>query len=287
MNENRLQAPMFLIGLLLFLCMLFAGAPSRAQGQEVDRRTDRSRQELLSRLLSGDEEQRIDSAVRISALLRDEPGVIETSVITTLSAALQRDSSPVVRALAAMALETCARNQTGSQIGVWSDEAVAALLAALGKERDLAARKAIIYALALYPQPQVTSALIPFLKNKRRELRAAAAYALAESGDPSSAEALAEVLRRGGKDEDAFARSQAARGLGRVGGHDSIDLLTAALADDNSEEVRREAAISLGRIATPQDTKAIEALRKATLSNDPYLVSAAENAIANVNSRNP
>lgn len=280
---------MLLIGPMLFLCILFAGAPGAqgAQEQEVDRRTDRSREEMLSRLLSGDEEQRIDSAARISALLRDEPGAIETSVITTLGAALQRDSSPVVRALAAMALETCARNQAGNQVGVWRDDAVAALLAALGKERDLAARKAIIYALALYPQPQVTSALIPFLKNKRRELRASAAYALAESGDPSSAEALAEVLRRGGKDEDAFARSQAARGLGRVGGHDSIDLLTAALSDDDSEEVRREAAISLGRIATPQDAKALEALRKATLSNDPYLVSAAENAIASVNSRNP
>jgi HEAT repeat protein len=286
MNEYRLQAPMFLFGPLLFLSMLLAGG----LGQESDRRTDRSRQELLSRLTSGDDEQRIDSAARISALLRDNPDAIESSVITTLCNALQRDSSPVVRALAAMALEICgggrAGNQTGSQRGAWSDEAVVALLAALGKERDLAARKAIIYALAHYPQPQVTSALIPFLKNKRRELRAAAAYALAESGDPASAQALAEVLR-GSKDDDAFARSQAARGLGRLGGRDSIDLLTDALSDDGPAEVRREAAISLGKIATPQDTKAIEALRKATLSNDPYLVSAAENAIASVNSRNP
>jgi HEAT repeat protein len=279
MNENRLQAPMLLIWPLLFLCMLFAGG----RGQEVDRRTDRSRQELLSRLASGDEEQRIDSAVRIGALLRDEPDSIETSVIASLGAALQRDSSPVVRALAARALEICAGNQSGGR----SDESVAALLAALGKERDLAARKAIIYALARYPQPQVTSALISFLKNRRSELRAAAAYALAESGDPASAQALAEVLRRGGKDEDAFARSQAARGLGRIGGRDSIDLLTDALSDDGSQEVRREAALSLGRIATLQDPKVIEALRKATLSNDPYLVSAAEKAIASVNSRNP
>ncbi|HZF37735.1 MAG TPA: HEAT repeat domain-containing protein [Blastocatellia bacterium] len=282
MNENRLQAPMLpmlLVWPLLFLCMLFAGG----RGQEVDRRTDRLRQELLSRLASGDEEQRIDSAVRISALLRDDPDAIETSVISSLGAALQRDSSPVVRALAARALEICAGNQGDGR----SDEAVAALLAALGKERDLATRKAIIYALARYPQPQVTSALLPFLKNRRSELRAAAAYALAEIGDPASAGALAEVLRRGGKDEDAFARSQAARGLGRVGGRDSIDLLTDALSGDGSQEVRREAALSLGRIATPQDAKALEALRKATLSNDPYLVSAAEKAIASVNSRSP
>src|SRR5215470_7509853 len=208
MNENRLQAPMLLIGPLLFP-LLFSMLFSEGRGQEIDRRTDRSRQELLSRLASGDEEQRIDSVVRIGALLRDDPEAIEPSVITSLGAALQRDSSPVVRALAAMALEVCAGNQAGNQGVGRSDEAVAALLAALGKERDLAVQKAIIYALARYPQPRVISALIPFLKNRRSELRAAAAYALAEAGDPASAQALVEVLRRGGKDEDAFARSQA------------------------------------------------------------------------------
>lgn len=292
MNENRLQAPGLLIGPLLFLCLMFAAGPMASaaptvRGQEADRRQNLSRQELLSRLASGDEEQRIDSAVRLGALLRGESGAIETSVVTTLSGVLQRDSSPVVRALAAMALEICAGRHADNRTSVRSDEAVAALLAALGNEQDLAARKAIIYALARYPQPRVTSALIPFLKNKRSELRAAAAYALAESGDPASAQALTEVLRRSGKDEDAFARTQAVRGLGRFGGHDLIDILTDALSDDSSQEVRREAAISLGRIATLQDTKAVEALRKATLSNDPYLVSAAESAIASVNSRNP
>ena len=40
-------------------------------------------------------------------------------------------------------------------------------------------------------------------------------------------------------------------------------------------------------IGTLLDAKAIEALRNAILSNDPYLVSAAENAIASINSRNP
>jgi HEAT repeat protein len=283
MNENRLQAPMLLIAPLLVLCMLFAGGSRQTRGQEADRRTDRSRRESLDRLASGDEEQRIDSLVRICALLRDEPDAIETPVITSIGAALQRDSSPVVRALAARALEICAGNLGAGR----GDEASAALLAALGKERELAVLKAIIYALARYPQPQVTSTLIPFLKNKRSELRAAAAYALVEIGDPTSAQALAELLRRGAKDEDAFARSQAARGLGRVGGHDSIDLLTNALSNDRSQEVRREAALALGRIATSQDAKAIEALRNATLSNDPYLVSAAESAIANINSRNP
>jgi HEAT repeat protein len=278
MNKNILQAPVFLIAPLLFLCVLFAGG----RGQETDLRTDQLRQELLSRLASGDEEQRIDSIVRIGALLRDEPDSAEASIIKSLGAALQRDSSPVVRALAARALEICAGNRGGQ-----NNEAVAALLVALKKEREMAVRKAIIYALANYSHPEITSALTPFLQNKNAELRASAAYALAENGDPASARALAEVLRRSGKDEDAFARSQAARGLGRVGGRDSIDLLTNALSNDRSQEVRREAARALGRTATSQDQKAVEALRNAILSNDPYLVGAAEEAIASINSRNP
>jgi hypothetical protein len=49
-------------------------------------------------------------------------------------------------------------------------EVVWALLAARGKGQDLAERKAIIYALARYPQPQVTSVLPPLLKNKISDL---------------------------------------------------------------------------------------------------------------------
>src|SRR5262252_4277509 len=157
MNENRLQAPMLLIAPLLVLCMLFVEGPGQTGGQETDRRADRSRRELLDRLASGDEEQRIDSLVRICALLRDEPDAIESPVITSIGAALQRDTSPVVRALAARALEVCAANMGAGQ----GDEASAALLAALGKERELAVLKAIIYALARYPQPGA-STLVPF-----------------------------------------------------------------------------------------------------------------------------
>jgi HEAT repeat protein len=147
-------------------------------------------------------------------------------------------------------------------------------------------RKAIIYALARYPQAPVTSALIPFLKDKKPELRAAAAFALAEIGDASSAPALAEVLRKRGKDEDAFARSQAARGLGGVGGREAVNSLLEALTRDKSQEVRREAARALGRIATKQEVRVIEALRAATTSNDPYLATAADEAMASINLRN-
>src|SRR5262245_22091167 len=101
MNENRLQAPMLpIVALLfLFLCMPLA----RGRGQEIGQRTDQSLQALLSQLASGGEEQRIDAAVRIGAFLHDAPDVIGTSVIKSLVSALQHDSAPVVRALAARA----------------------------------------------------------------------------------------------------------------------------------------------------------------------------------------
>src|SRR5215510_6302629 len=289
MNANRLRTPRIferslrrhlssIVTPVLVLVLLSAGV----RGQETDQTPEQLRKELLARLASGNEEQRIDALTRIGALWHNISDSDELAVITALGECLQQDPSPVVRALAARALEIAAENR--GQIRS-REAALAALTAALGKERETAARKAIVYALARYPQPQVTTALIPLLKDKKREVRAAAAYALAENGDPASTQALTEFLRRNGKEDDAFARSQAARGLGRIGDHDAVDPLVEALTRDKSQEVRREAALSLGKIATRQDAKAIEALRDATLANDPYLVSAAESAIASINER--
>jgi HEAT repeat protein len=236
--------------------------------------------ELLSRLASGNEEDRLDAVGRFGALWRKAPEPVESTIIAALGNTLQQDPSPLVRAMAAKALEGDSDNSE-------NEKAVSPLIAALAKERAPAVRKAIIYALAGYTQPQVISALTPFLDNKNLELRAAASYAVAETGNPTSEKPLTNVLKRRGKEEDGFARSQAARGLGIIGSRDSIDPLMEALATDRSEEVRREAALALGRIATLRDTKVVEALRSAALSNDPYLVLAADNALASIKKRKP
>jgi HEAT repeat protein len=127
--------------------------------------------------------------------------------------------------------------------------------------------------------------LIELLKDKKQELRAAAAYGLAESGDPLALKPLIDFLRKRDDEEDSFARSQAARGLGKIARREAIDPLLRALMRDKSGEVRREAAVALGNIATKQDLNVIDALREATLSSDPYLTIAADNALANINSR--
>lgn len=73
----------------------------------------------------------------------------------------------------------------------------------------------------------------------------AAAYALAEINDPTAEKALTEVLQKRGQDQDAFARAQAARGLGRFGSRKAIEVLLRALTRDKSQEVRRESARAL------------------------------------------
>lgn len=274
MSENRLRLLQTSARSFFLAALLPASLCAIAFGQEADRRADPSEEQILSHLASGDEEQRLDAATRAGALFGTAPDSVKSSIISALGNSLQIDSSPVVRALAARAMEVSR-----------DDRVIPPLIAALGKEREVAVRKAIIYALARYPQAQVTSALTPFLKDRKHELRAAAAYALAEIGDASSAPALIEVLQRRGKDEDAFARSQAARGLGRSGGREAIDSLLEALARDKSQEVRREAARALGQVATKQEPKVIVALRAATTSNDPYLAVAAAEAMANINLR--
>jgi len=232
-------------------------------------------QSLTARLASGDEEQRFDAAAQFVVLFSASPNSATAQTLSALAQALQGDSSPLVRALSARSLEMCC-----------GEQAVPSLLARLGREREIAVRKAILYALAAHPSSQTASVLLPFLKDKSQETRATAAYALASIGDASSAGALIEILQRRSGDEDAFVRSQAARGLGAIGNRAGIDALLTALIRDKSQEVRRESARSLGLIANKQDAKVIEALSKAMLQSDPYLTAIISDALEKIRSRN-
>jgi HEAT repeat protein len=160
-------------------------------------------------------------------------------------------------------------------------------MASLNGEREVAVRKAIIYSLARYRSSQITSALISLLKDKAPEIRGAASFALAEIGDITSSDALLEILQKRQNDEDAFARSQAARALGKIGDRSAIEVLINSLMRDKYAEVRREAARALGFLAHKQDSKVIEAVREATLQADPYLANVAREVLDKVSTRNP
>jgi HEAT repeat protein len=212
--------------------------------------------------------------VDLAALFRSPLNVPRPATVKALANALQTDPSPIIRTHAARVLEFA----SGPNV---SD----ALLSALRPERELATRKAIIYALARHPAPQVTVALLPLLKHKEKEIRATTAYALAELADTAAATALLEFLQKRSKDEDAFARSQAARGLGRVGYQAAIPTLLEALQRDKAQLVRREAAYALGWLASAQAADIVAALRQATNDDDPYLREVANAALAQINSR--
>jgi len=256
-----------LLNFVLLTLLLSAGAAFSTSQDDQQRN-------LTMHLTSGEDEQRFDAAAQLVALFNAYPNSAMPQTLSALIKALQGDSSPVVRALSARALENCC-----------GEKAVPQLLASLPTEREIAVRKSILYALATHRSPQITSALLPLLRDKKQEIRAATAYALAEIGDASSSNALIDVLQRRHGDEDAFARSQAARGLGRIGNHAVTDVLLTSLVRDKSQEVRRELARALGLLAAKQDVKVVEALHLVTLQSDPYLTAIAGEALEKIRQR--
>jgi quinoprotein glucose dehydrogenase len=159
-----------------------------------------------------------------------------------------------------------------------------ALLTSLNAETEVATRKAVLYALARYQGGPVTAAIIPFLRNKNVELRATAAYALAELADTASSSALHESFIKQRKDQDAPMRAEAARALGRIGYRAAVPDLQKALHKDKAQ-VKRAAAEALGWLVNKQDVEAIGQLQDATLEEDPYLREAAQLALKRIQTR--
>lgn len=226
----------------------------------------------LSLLMGGEEEQRLNALHQLGSENYSREDKLKVS--NAVCEVLLKDKSPVVRALAAGTLEQ-----------LHEPSAIIALKASLDIEQQPAVKKAVVYAIASYKDvndPQIVTKLIPLLKDSRRELRASAAYALAEVGDNQASPELIKLLRRIGKESDSFAKSQAARALGRVapkGDPDTVEALTKALKSDDSHDVKREAARALGTMALAKDLKAIEELQKAQLSSDPYLAQIADESL--------
>lgn len=267
-------------GAAVLFVLLFASPLVRAQ--EGASAAGPSVKEQLARLASGSDEQRLDAVARLANYFESSMGrPIDPDLLPGLTRSLQSDSSPVVRALAARAL------------GISGDSRVIApLTGALAKEREIAVRKSILYALARYPFNSTAAAstsllpLLPLLQDKNAEIRSTAAFALAEIRDPASAPHLLSFLQKQRKDEDAFGRSHAARALGVLAYREALDTLVASLNNkDDFHAVRREAAGAIGLLAGESDGLAIEALRNSIKSDDPYLSRIAENALSQIRLR--
>lgn len=231
-------------------------------------------QTLVASLATADEEQRLALLVELATLFKARLTTARPTTIAVLTKLLQTDAAPLIRTHAARALELAGDSTV-----------IDALLAAFKTEREMTTRKTILYALTRYSAPQVTAALLPLLNHKEQEIRATAAYVLAEQADTAAAKPLLELLQKRRKDTDAFARSQAIRGLGRIGYQTATDVLIEVLQKDKAQLVRREAATALGWLTSHTAPHVLAALKLASQDDDPYLREAALAAIEKINQR--
>lgn len=236
--------------------------------------TTNTEQAIAAKLAIADEEQQLALLIELYALLKTRLITARPNTIAVLTNLLQSDVSPIIRTHAAHALELAG-----------DSTAADALLAAFKNEREMTTRKTILYALTRYSSPQVISALLPLLNHKEQEIRATAAFVLAEQADTAAAKPLLEFLQKRRKDADAFARSQAIRGLGRIGYQTATPILLESLRQDKAQIVRREAATALGWLTTLPAPQVLGALKAASQDDDPYLREAAQMALERINTR--
>lgn len=232
-------------------------APLSAAAQEQPER-DRMAIEvarLTEQLESGDEEERLTAAIRLS-------GLEDKRVAPVLRNAL-KDRSPLVREAAVTGL------------GYAAEPAFAeAVIDALTRDRSEKVRQAAAYSLGLIPGPRSVEGLIRGLGDRWPSVRGASAIGLGRQSAPESVSALINALNDG----SPFVRAEAARALGRVGpaAAAAVSHLIGLLERDSDGEVRRQAATALGLIG---DRSALDALEAAARGSDPYLSARAREAI--------
>ena len=150
-------------------------------------------------------------------------------------------------------------------------EAVEALAAALADD-DASVRAAAAKALAQLGEPAVP-ALLRVLTRPSADAREAALVALADIRDSRARTAVAQVLRR---DRYSAVRAQAARAIGALKGESTVQALAAAL-EDPDPSVRLAVVQSLAGCSSPP---AVRALQRARQDAEEAVRRAAEEALA-------
>ena len=211
------------------------------------------------RLGSSDAEERRDALMRLGAMHR--------AAASRVALPLLSDPAPIVRATATKAI-----------LSLEPDESAAALLPLLN-DKDEFVRRETAYALGLTHSRTATTSLTDHLLNdKEAGVRGAAAVALGRIADENAVIALASTLApqlsapaKGKRkpEMNQFVLRAAAVALGEIKNRAGTQALIAALNNEKfPQDVRREAARSLGLIGDPA---AIPALQSASISDDPFL----------------
>lgn len=254
---KRLSAALPL--LLICFCSVCGQTPASPASQKI--------QALSQRLTSGDDEQRRDAALQL--------GLIRTRASSLAALPALSDPTPMVRAIAALAVAH-----------LKDDNAVDAIAKLLVDKFPFVRREAA-YALGLTHNRKATSPLMAVLLNdKDDEVRAAAAVALGELRDEAAVPLLVSIIApsttqnsksRVKLEPNFFVVRAAAISLGRIGSRAATPALIATLQNEKyPDDLKREAAAALGSIG---DTAAIDALKNAALSEDPYLATAAQQSL--------
>jgi HEAT repeat protein len=224
-------------------------------------------QKQQHRLSSSDQEERRDAVMKLASM--------RTAAASRTALAALTDVSPIIRATAAKAI-----------LSIGAEESAAALIPLLS-DKDEFVRRETAYALGLTRSRNATSALIERLLNDKEDgVRGAAAVALGQIGDEASVVALAGTLApelsapakaKRKREQNVFVLRAAASALGQIKSRAGTPALVSVLKNEKlPDDVRREAARSLGLIADPA---AAEALRAATSAADPYLSQTAYEAL--------
>lgn len=264
MREGRMKktivSPAILVaGVTIVLFLTVATNLDQAQSPQnltpVQAAIERERQ----RLSSSDAEERRDALMRLGAMHR--PAASRAAL------PLLADPSPIVRVTATKAI-----------LSLEPDDSAAALLPLLN-DKDEFVRRETAYALGQTRSRTATTSLTDHLLNdKEAGVRGAAAVALGRIGDENGVIALASVLalqlsapakNRRKPETNAFVLRAAAVALGEIKNRAGTPALIEALNSEKfPQDVRREAARSLGLIGDPA---AIPALKSASISEDPFL----------------
>jgi HEAT repeat protein len=220
------------------------------------------------RLSSADQEERRDALMRL--------GTMRLEAASRAALPALKDPSPIVRVTATKAI-----------LSISGDESAAALIPLLS-DKDEFVRRETAYALGLTKSKSATAPLSERLLNDKEDgVRGAAAVALGHIADEAGVVALVGTLApelsapaksKRKREQNVFVLRAAATALGQIASRAGTAALISALSNENfPDDVRREAARSLGLIGDPSAEPALRAA--AATSSDPYLSEIAHKAI--------
>ena len=258
-EEQKIRSFFLPVVILAAVAILVFTTSTRAQSSRNLTPLQFEIEKQQQRLSSSDEEERRDALMRLGAMHR--------ATASRIALPLLSDPSPAVRVAATKAI-----------LSLDSEESAAALLPLLN-DKDEFVRREAAYALGLTRNRSATTALTDHLLNdKEAGVRGAAAVALGKIGDENAVIALASVLApqlsapaksKRKAEANEFVLRAAAVALGQIKNRAGTPALIAAFNNEKfPQDVRREAARSLGLIGDPA---AIPALKSASTSEDPFL----------------